>query len=414
MFQQLIQQQKYVLSILALILLNTLPYSKLQAENIRLYIDADRTGVRASGISIEQGVLTALSEVNYTLGGKKIELVIRDHHGSSRRSKKHLQEYLQDKHALAIFSGLHSPPLLAHREFINRNRILLLDPWAAAGPITRYPSKENWIFRLSIDDSKAGYVITKHALEIDGFSKPYLLLEETGWGKSNLNTMTKALKESDVKSMGTKWFHWSLGKNAASIILRDIKASGADVIFMVANAPEGKTFARAMASLPEQERLPIRSHWGITGGDFAEVIDAEIRANLDLAFIQTRFSFLQEEQNEFSLTVLNNAIRLFPNKIKGATDIKAPAGFIHAYDLTRLLIAAINTTELTDDMEYNRNRIRQSLETLSQPIQGLIKLYRLPFSVYSDLNPDAHEALSEKDFTMARYGKSGEILLISN
>ncbi len=307
---------------------------------------------------------------------------------------------------------MHSPPLLAHRDFINENGILLLDPWAAAGPITRFPSDQNWIFRLSIDDSKAGYVITKHAVEAEGFIKPYLLLEETGWGKSNFATMTKALRARNLNAVGTEWFNWSLGDNAARIILRKIKQSGADVIFLVANAPEGKSFARAMASLPEEDRLPIRSHWGITGGDFAEEIDAETRQKLDLAFIQTRFSFLQEEQNEFTRSVLNKAKKLYPNEIQEPMDIKAPAGFIHAYDLTRLLIAAANQADMTDNMVENRRRIREAMEKLVDPVQGLIKTYKRPFSVFSQQNKDAHEALGMDDYTLARYGQYGEILLI--
>jgi len=78
---------------------------------------------------------------------------------STPRFKKHLNRYLEDPKALLIFSGLHSPPLLANRELINQQGILILDPCTAAGSITRYAAEKNWIFRLSIDDSKAGYVI---------------------------------------------------------------------------------------------------------------------------------------------------------------------------------------------------------------------------------------------------------------
>ncbi len=132
-------------------------------NNLNIYLDADRSGAKASGLSIEQGIRTALSEVNNTIGGKKVNLVIRDHHGNAARSLMHLQEFIQDKNALVVFSGLHSTPLLENLNLINNNQILLLDPWAAAGPITRGKSKENWVFRLSIDDTKAGSVIVNSA-----------------------------------------------------------------------------------------------------------------------------------------------------------------------------------------------------------------------------------------------------------
>lgn len=376
---------------------------------LRLYIDADRTITKAAGVAIEQGIRTALSEVDNRLGGYPVEIVLKDHRGNTRRSKAHLQQFLSDPNALLVFSGLHSPPLLAHRQFINENKILMLDPWAAAGPITRAKTADNWIFRLSVDDSKAGNVIAENAVKKDNFSKPYLLLEETGWGKSNNRTMNAALSNMGVNPVGVSWFKWSLGENEARIILRSIFRSGADVIFFVGNAPEGKTFMRAMLSLDKV--LPIRSHWGITGGDFAEVINAEMRKNLDLKFIQTSFSFINYGDQSQAKKVLSQAKKVFPDAIRSEKDILAPTGFIHAYDLTKLLIAAAEQANLSGDAKADREKIRQALEGLQEPVSGLIKTYQQPFSPYTLDRPDAHEALDQSDFVMALFGDEGEIIL---
>lgn len=397
--------------------------AKDDADNkIRLYLDADQTGTRASGIAIERGIRVALDEVDNTILGRKVELIVRDHHGSSVRSKSHLQEYLNDDTALAVFSGLHSPPLLENLAFIHENKILLLDPWAAAGPITRYPSDTNWVFRLSVDDSKAGAVIAKHALK-EGFKQPFLLLENTGWGKSNHRTMTRALARHNITPMGVKWFNWNLGIRSAKMILRDIYSSGADVIFLVANAPEGKTFAKAMLALRQEQTashseinpfdiLPLRSHWGITGGDFPEVIDAKMRRHLDLKFLQTRFSFNSSPPTALSKQVLKRAMALYPGEITNAADITAPTGFIHAYDLCRILIAAINQSGLSGDIQRDRDTVRKTLEVLKAPIQGLIKNYVHPFQVFNESHPDAHEALDAKDLVMGYYNEDNRIVIV--
>lgn len=394
---------------ISLFILSISPFLVAQ-ETIRLYIDADRTGAKASGIAIEQGIRVALDEVNNQLAGRDVELVIRDHHGSSVRSKRHLDEYLKDDKALLVYSGLHSPPLLNNLRFINENQILVLDPWAAAGPITRFSGPENWIFRLSVDDTKAGTVIVENALK-EGLTKPYLLLEETGWGKSNLKTMRSALERKGLAPVGVQWFNWNLGETGAKIMLRDIAASGADSILMVANAPEGKTFAKSMLALTEKERLPLRSHWGITGGDFANVIDADLRKQLDLKFLQTSFSFISSKETPLSEKVFLTAKNLFPNTIKEYADIQAPTGFVHAYDLTRLLIAAVNKAPLTGNIIEDRALIRDAMENLNIPVQGLIKNYQKPFSVFDGSNPDAHEALGIDDLVMAYYGEDNQILL---
>lgn len=379
-------------------------------EPLRLYLDADQTGTVESTLSIEQGIRTALSEVDNKLAGRTIELVKLDHQGNSARSRQHFEQYLQDDNALAVFSGLHSPPLLANLSFINQNHILTLVPWAAAGPITRYTEGDNWVFRLSIDDSKAGYVITNYAIKQRKFKVPHLLLERTGWGKANHKVMTKALDDLGYAKPRVTWFNWNLPQGKARAILRTIGHSNADVLLFVGNAPEGKTFAKAMLQLPKAQRLPIASHWGITGGDFPKVIDITMREQLDLSFIQTRFSFLNIDNNPFAQNVLNQAGQLFPT-LKTAYDVKAPTGFIHAYDLTRLLIAATKQAKLTGNIGQDRAVIRTALENLQNPVKGLLKTYNQPFSAFSKENIDAHEALNIQDFTMGHYGKQGEIIL---
>lgn len=395
---------------LLLALLWLLPASA--ERTLHLYIDADFTGARASSRSIEQGIRTALSEVDQRIAGYPVELVLTDHRGNSGRSKLNLERYLNDKNALALYSGLHSPPLLANRELINTRGVLVLDPWAAAGPITRYPAEENWIFRLSVDDTKAGFVLAEHAVKKRGFKRPALLLENTGWGKSNQRTMGTSLESMQIAPPKVFWFNWNIKENAARIMLRQIAQSGADSILLVANAPEAKTLIRAAAALPEEQRLPFVSHWGLTGGDFFETIGRETLDKIDLAFIQTRFSFISQPEDPRGQRVLAQAAALFPNEIDRAADIKAPTGFIHAYDLTRILIAASEETQFSGDILEDRRRLRQALEQLKQPVSGLIKRYQKPFSRYSQDNPDAHEALGKEDFAMARYGANGEIQLL--
>jgi len=379
-------------------------------KHYSIYLDADFTGTKVASISIQQGINVALAEENYNINGYQFEVIAKDHKGSSLRSKRNLESFLADNDALLIFSGLHSPPLLAHKTFINNNQILVLNPWAAAGPITRTADNNNWIFRLSIDDSNAGTFISKHALN-EGFKKPFLLLEDTGWGRSNQNTMVKALAANKVKPKGIEWFNWGIGINHAKILLRKAKSSGADVIFFVGNANEGKSFAKAMLALEDNLQLPIRSHWGITGGDFAEVINKEARKGLDLQFIQTQFSFVTQSQPLLAQSVLAQAINMYP-EINAANDIKAPTGFIHAYDLTKLLIAAIKQSGLTGDKRHDINAIKLALEHLEAPVQGLIKSYQTPYSPYTIDNTNAHEALDETDYAMGFYQADNSIKLL--
>ncbi len=370
-----------------------------------LYLDADFTTTKAAGVAIKQGIETALSEHNFQVNGYQLELITKDHRGNSRRSKKHLDQFVADKQALLMFGGLHSPPLLANKSKINNQRILTLVPWAAAGPITRTTGTENWIFRLSIDDSNAGGFISQQAIS-QGFKKPYLLLEDTGWGRSNKRTMSKALAKLKVKPSGFSWFNWGIKDNQARILMRKVIDSGADVIFFVGNAPEGKVLINALLSLSSD--IAVRSHWGITGGDFEQVIDAKKREHLHLQFIQTKFSFVSSPPTSQSNSLLAKAISRYP-ELKSATDIKAPTGFIHAYDLTKILVSAINQVTLTGNRDKDKLAIKNALENLQQSVAGLIKTYEKPFS--NEGTKDSHEALGVNDYAMGSYGQHNEIKL---
>ena len=381
-------------------------------KSYRIYIDADFSGTKTASLSIQQGINVALSEENYNINGYQFEVVAKNHRGNTLRSKRNLESFIADDNALLIFSGLHSPPLLANKKFINNNHILILNPWAAAGPITRTTDENNWIFRLSIDDSNAGTFISQHALK-EGFKNPYLLLEDTGWGRSNQHTMTKALAANNLKPKGIEKFNWGLGINHAKSLLRTAKSAGADVIFFVGNANEGKAFAKAMLALETELRLPIRSHWGITGGDFSEVINSEERKKLDLQFIQTKFSFITQTQSLIAKKVLSQAITLYP-EINTAKDIKASTGFVHAYDLTKLLIAAIKQSGLTGDKHHDASLIKRAFENLKDPVQGLIKKYQTPYSPYTVGNKNAHEALNNADYAMGYYQDDNSVVLLPN
>ncbi len=384
--------------------------SEERAKPLRIYIDASRSGGSgAAGTSIERGVRTALSEVEDRLAGQPVEIVLKDHRGNSRRSQRHLEQFLEDERGLLVFGGMHSPPLLAARDFIQESGILLLDPWAAAGPITRGPYRPSWIFRLSVDDTLAGEAITRFAVDQEGLRRVALLVEDTGWGKSNIRTMKAALKKRKLRPAGSWRFRWGLGEVEAAQIAAEIGQSDADVVYLVANAEEGELLAKALARLPRPPQ--VRSHWGISGGSFADHVDFETREKIGLVFLQTRFSFLSENPPDHARRVLKSAQRLFP-ELTSAAELKAPTGFIHAYDLTRLLIAATEQLELSDDIGTARRQVRDALEAIPGPVEGLVRNYERPFRPMSDDNSADHEALGIGDLRMGQFSPSGVVRLL--
>lgn len=383
-------------------------------KTLTLYHDADWSNSLESAQSIWRGVNTALSEVDYMVQDYHIRLIKKDHSGNVLLSLNNMKDFIADEQALAIISGVHSPPLIKHRTFINENKILTLVPWAAGGPITRYPSKENWVFRLSVDDTKAGDTLVEYALTQKKCSSPHLFLENTQWGESNSTNMSQALKQSGIESFQVTTFNWGIKKYIATSKLRTIINQGATCVVLVANAMEGSVVVKAMSELPEEKRIPIISHWGITSGGFNERVSQDTLKKIDLSFIQTCFSFFKEPFSKKGASVFNQAKTLYKNEIKTAHDIDAPTGFIHGYDLTQLLLQALSQVNLVSDIELNRATVRKALENINTPVEGLIKRYKKPFSVFSKNKPDAHEALSKDDYCMAKFDTNNKIHILQN
>jgi len=380
-----------------------------------IYQDADLSSHPESAEAIQKGIELAFNEIGYEIEGYKVGFKYLDHRGSVARSKRNYQRFLDDPKALAIYSGIHSPPLIKNRTFINEQKALTLVPWAAGGPITRHPSAENWVFRLSVDDAQAAPVIIDFALNKKSCVSPHLLLEKTPWGDSNLKSMSKALRMNGIDNFQVTRFSWSIREQGARTILRDVRYQGNDCIVLVANSGESVVFLQEMLKYPEADRLPVISHWGITGGNFADVITAKNREGLDLHFIQSCFAFTSAEQSVLAQTVFYRLNRYTDGEIEQPGDLKSAVGFIHAYDLSRILIQAIKQAGLTGDVSRDRNAIRLALENVHTPVEGLVKTYNSPFSVFNkDTNPNAHEALNASNYCMGRFGSGNEVLIVSN
>lgn len=361
-------------------------------------LDAALTGGSGqSGEAIRRGLVIALNEINSAGGvlGRKLELVERDNRSVPDRGVDNIYELSEIPNLVAVFGGISTPVALAELPAIHETKTLYLGPWAAGTPVVDNGYEPNFVFRVSVRDQHAGPFLIKAALD-RGFKRPGLLLWRSGWGRSNEAAMTSAMKEMGVTPAGIEWFNAS--ERDLSDQIENLVLAGADVIMMVASVPEGLTAVKAMAARPAEHRLPIISHWGITGGDFF-VAGREAIEAVDLTFLQT-YSFYQPEFPEKSDTFYKSYCERF-GPCDGRNDIFSPVGTAHAYDLAYLLKAAIEQAGTID-----RAAVRDAMEQL-QRHDGLVRVYDPPFTA------QRHDALDASDFKLCRYGPDGEIMPLS-
>ncbi len=346
-----------------------------------------------SAQAIELGLRTAIAEINAAggvLGGRPIELVIKDNRGIPARSTSNSAEFAAMPDLVAVFGGRLSPTIIEQLPAIKELKLPYLVAWAAADPIIDNGMQPNYVFRLSLRDSLAMPKLLKTA-EQRGFDKVGLLLANMAWGRSNLAAAEKTmLGVKSQKIVDIAWFNFRDTTLIAQY--KRLTDAGAKAVILVAN-DEGAVLVREVAALPTSQRVPIISHWGIVGGEFVKNTGAALQ-EVDLSVIQT-FSFFSADKQmlaRFMKTAEQTA------GIKRIEDIRAPTGVAQAYDLMHILAKAINLARSPE-----RSAIRDALEKVPEH-RGLIKLYKPPFT------PTRHEALGPAELLMARYSREGVLV----
>jgi branched-chain amino acid transport system substrate-binding protein len=365
------------------------------ANSIVIGLDADMSSAAArSGESIRRGIMLAIHDINQAGGllGRTVELVVRDHRGNPERGIDNILEFTQMKNVLAVVGGLHTPVALRELDVIHDHQMIYLGPWAAGTPIVDNGFTPNFVFRVSVRDAYAGGFLIDRAVS-RGMHRIGLLLERTAWGRSNEKAMVGALRARNLEPVAIEWFN--LGESDLAVQLsRIIDDAQADGMILVCNPLEGVAVTQSMASHPVENRVPILSHWGITGGNFSKLA-SESLSKIDLSVLQTH-SFFRPKYPTRSQKLFE-AYRQQFSDCQSKKDIFAPVGTAHAYDLMKLLAIAVENAGSTE-----RRVVRSALEK-EIAYQGILKDYVRPFS------PDHHDALTGDDFILAKFASDGSI-----
>ncbi|ESR23729.1 ABC transporter substrate-binding protein [Lutibaculum baratangense] len=364
------------------------PFTTAQAADpIKIGHVAALSGASAqSGEAITRGIQMAIDEINEAgglLDGRMLELVQRDDQSTPPKGLIAARELIFNEEVAAIFGGIDSPVSLAIVPLANQSKVPFMGVWAAATGITENGADPNYVFRVSAVDALVDVKLLDYANKKFGAAKVGLMLINNPWGESNEKGLEAADEENDaVEIVGVEKFE------AADVDmtpqLTRLRDAGAEAIILVVNAPPG---AQVMKS---RERMgwdaPVVSHWGISGGRFPELAGPTAG---EAHFVQT-YSFFGD-QGPVGQKLLDTLKEKY-SEIEGPEDIFSPVGTANAYDAMHLVALAIEQAGSTDG-----DAIREALENLDGPYEGLIKTYDKPFSA------ENHDALGAGDYIMVHY-----------
>lgn len=350
-----------------------------------------------SAQAVDLGLRIAIAEINAAggvLDGRPINIVVKDHRSMPARGIRNIKEFTEMPDLVAVFGGRFSPVIIEQLPILKEAKLLFMAAWSSADPIIDNDMHPNYIFRVSLRDSLAMPKMLDHAHQ-RGLNKVGLLLTNTSWGRSNRAAADKyEASGKPLKIVQTAWYNWQ----DKSLIdkYQSLLDSGAQAIVLVANDEEAAVLVREMARLPAEKRIPVISHWGITGGEFVKQAGPALR-KIDFSVIQT-FSFFNADRKPLERFMRAAA----PFGVTKIEDIRAPVGVAHAYDAMHILAKAINLARSTE-----RSAVRDALENIREH-RGLIKHYNPPFS------KDRHDALGPNELLIARYRADGVLVPVKN
>ncbi|HVG59304.1 MAG TPA: ABC transporter substrate-binding protein [Hyalangium sp.] len=384
--------QRLVWMLCAILLLGGAAHAQ-DKPPIVLGLNADMSsGSSAAGEGLRRGAVLAIAEINAQgglLGGRKLQLMVRDHHGVAARAETQVHEFADTPNLVAVLGGLHSFAILPNLPFMHERQLILMAPWSATTEVIDHGLTPNYAFRVSARDPLVAEFLVARAFK-HGRSRLGLLLERSAWGRSTEKAAGEALARRQRTPAGVQWFSWTDTDEDMDAQLAALEKAGAQAILMVANAPEGSNIVKAMARRPPEKRLPLYAHWGISGGSFARLAGPSLSA-VELYVFQT-FTFLgaRDARSQAFITAYNQMF--------GTTrpeDILVPTATAQAYDAVWLLALAIKKAGTTD-----RPQVREALEQL-EPYKGLIRTYQPAFT------PSRHEALELSDYKLTRFSPEG-------
>jgi branched-chain amino acid transport system substrate-binding protein len=341
---------------------------------VRIGVSGPFSGPSAPmGLSMREGIRIAAAEINAGGGllGRRVELVERDDEASNELGAQIVREFVNRERVVAGLGIVNTGVALASQRHYQTARIPVITSVATGTLITRqfqppeFP--ENYVFRVSANDTLQAEVIVDEAVSRRGFRRLAILHDATNYGILGSADLAATLRAQGIEPVAIERFQ--LRQTDMRPQLEHARAAGAQAVLTYGIGPELAHIANGMARM--DWRVPIIGSWTLAMSNFIEIAGRNAEgARMPQTFIQAPRTTKQ---------------RAFMEAWREATDtarIPVPPAAAQGYDSMLLLAAAIRQAGSLEGA-----RIRDALENLEAPVEGVVMTYHRPFST------DNHETL---------------------
>lgn len=352
----------------------------VQAQDIKLGFNGDLSASPSaqSGKAGVIGIQAAIDDINAAGGvlGRKFTLVIRDDQSQPPKSIQNMSDLIDNEKVVTVFGPTNSGNALAWKHIPNQKKVISMGMIGSGTAITHAmsPGAENYMFRVSMVDREQVAGLVAYAKK-SGTTKIGLMGETTGYGQGGLKDLEEIAKLHGLTPLATEKF--GVGDTDMTSQLNKMKAAGVDTILVWA---QGTPTGQLVRSMEKINYFPMMlSSWAADNITFFDAAGKTLASKP--IFMRTMVNPSTPAQQ-----------KLYD---RTASQLAAPSAFpfvIHGYDAVQLVAAAMRQAGSTDGP-----KVREALENLSAPVQGVKKTYNKPFS------KDQHEALVASDLAFVKW-----------
>lgn len=360
------------------------------AEPIKIGLSGPFTGGSSPmGVSMRDAIRLAVDEINRSGGvlGRQLQLVERDDEAKNERGAQIAQELIHREKVVAGLGIINTGVILASARFYQEAKVPVITPGPTGSQVTKLfqppEYKENYVFRISLPDNIQADMIAEEAVSKRGYKKVAILADSTNYGQLGREDMVAALKKRGVTPVTVEKFNIK-DVDMTPQLLR-ARSAGAEAILTYAVGPELAQLANGMAKLGW--KVPMIGSHTLSMPNFIETAGANAEGAV---FPQTFVPGASAKGTAF----VDNYKKTYKVERIAGLGWAAPG-----YDSVYLLAAAIKQAGSTDGA-----KIREALENLEGPVDGVIMRYTRPFS------RDNHELFKDSSKALMATIRKGEVV----
>lgn len=361
------------------------------AQDIKFGFNADQSGTAAAelGVAARHGFELAIEDINKAGGllGKKVVPVVRDDTGTPPKSIQNMTELIDSEKVSVVVGPTNSGNALAWLHIAQQKKVPVIVPVATATDITkRYQGEaQNYIFRVSMVDREQVALLLAYAVKSSKNQKIAFIADSTGFGTQGIKDATEVLALHGLTPVAVEKF----GPKDTDMTsqLAKIRDAGADTLLIYGLA-DGN--AQTLRSMEKINYMPTAiGTWGNMSSVLVNTAGKKLAEHLVFA------TSTAEDSNPRAAALAVRVRERYPSMV---TFVSAA----QAYDSVMLVAAAIKQAGTTDG-----TKLAATLESAMPDVQGVVKLYKKPFSKAD------HEGLGVDDFHLGKW-KDGKVTSFSD